>query len=174
MAFQHPLAKKNPAAAKAGEIAGRIKVLEDEIAALRAGAPKTTLEDYALTGWDGAAPFPHPSHPPDDEENDDDGEDQRQRTAAHDELGDQRKAPTRFEVDRVRFEARVVHLSGRKEGRQQVPGCFALEKVKVAGMRKLGKHDLFAILQHGQQLVARVLRRRRDIQRSAEHQRFDR
>ncbi len=57
MAIQHPLASKNPAAAKAGEIAGKIKALEEEISALRAEAPKTIVEDYALTGWDGAAPL---------------------------------------------------------------------------------------------------------------------
>jgi predicted dithiol-disulfide oxidoreductase (DUF899 family) len=53
MAFQHPLAKKNPAAAKSIEIAGRIKALEDEIAALRA-APRAVAQDYVLTDWDGA------------------------------------------------------------------------------------------------------------------------
>ena len=45
MAFEHPLSKKSPTAAKAGEIQGKISALEADLKALRQGAAQTA-KDY--------------------------------------------------------------------------------------------------------------------------------
>ncbi len=53
MAFEHPLSKKSPIAAKAGEIQGKISTLETELKALRQGAVETA-KDYRFADGDGA------------------------------------------------------------------------------------------------------------------------
>ncbi len=53
MAFEHPLSKKSPIAAKAGEIQGKIGALEAELKALRQGAVETA-KDYQFADAGGA------------------------------------------------------------------------------------------------------------------------
>ncbi len=52
MAFEHPLSKKSPIAAKAGEIQGKISALEAELKALRQGAVETA-KDYQFADGNG-------------------------------------------------------------------------------------------------------------------------
>ena len=53
MAFEHPLSKKSPIAAKAGELQGKIGALEAELKALRQGAAETA-QDYRFADAGGA------------------------------------------------------------------------------------------------------------------------
>ena len=52
MAFEHPLSKKSPIAAKAGEIQGKISALEADLKALRQGAAETA-KDYRFADGNG-------------------------------------------------------------------------------------------------------------------------